>query len=345
MGAPIGYGAFHTVSSTTSASTVDYEGIYNDVYILIVMNNNASPGSTVSFRSTCTIIECQRGEYLANNGKCQLCPSGTVSPVGAVGLAECVACGNGLHPIGLGSDKCYFSYETTNVQESMQWRIWTKPEWTSQGWFSAIDNLRFFTSTDCSAGTEIPVTTSKLFASSVYDDNWTMNRALPGQPGLWGGYADSTGYIYLGVNFGEQVTVGCIQFDQYADHYLLKAAVQAKAGTGFVNVAFFDNLSKGSGLKFSLPSSAPAPAPTPPSPQPAASTLTNSDYNKLAQSCLQSVKKACACLPLVKKNNATCFTKAIRSKCEPTLPAAASTTKVRNMTLMRLKKTCRKTLA
>jgi hypothetical protein len=145
---------FRSVAITSQGQDVslDYATEYGEAYSLHVTETPVTGISTVTFYSVCVVTQCHGSQYMGKDGRCKNYPVGPVSPVGSTKIADCVVCGVGLVPIHKTSTECFTSNAIdSSIATATAWRIRTPALLTKEGWKWDVNEIRFYSSADCSA--------------------------------------------------------------------------------------------------------------------------------------------------------------------------------------------------
>lgn len=178
FGSPAGYGAFRSIDVATSCqsfSSLDYESLTGEAYILIVGDSNAASNAKVRLQSRCTVSECLQGDLLSS-GTCSSCPV------------------------------------TPNIFTARAWRIVKRPaQAASHIW--DVTQLSFYSDLDCSANSQVNV--GNLIDSGNAGRGWTPNNALnTNDQSVWGGRPGGDGTFFLRAEFSKLTTVRCIRINE-----------------------------------------------------------------------------------------------------------------------------------
>lgn len=159
-----------------SFSSLDYESLTGEAYILIVGDSNAASNAEVRVRSRCTLSECLPGDLL-NGGTCSSCPN------------------------------------TPNVFTARAWRIVKRAAQISSILWD-IRHLSFYSDSDCSESSRLDVSNANLIDSSNAGAGFGPRSAFDDSDStLWGGRR-ADGVFFLGAEFPSDTTVRCIRINE-----------------------------------------------------------------------------------------------------------------------------------
>jgi hypothetical protein len=238
--APPSYGAFMSLKASSSCSvpnTTVYSSEYGQTFVLVIAEGVVQPGTTVTFSSSCDVINCHAGQYLNSSGVCKFCPVGSVSVAGSVGLESCVSClDDGLEPLGVISKDCKVSKIADPTQNTGSlWRILAPMAHTVTGWSLDVEELEFYSADDCRSTSRISTTGGIPFDSGNAGNGWGPEKAFNAS-WSWGGRRDSRDLFYLGIDFKREVSVSCIIYKQ-SSVMVKELRIQAKSpGQAWKNV-------------------------------------------------------------------------------------------------------------
>jgi Hint module len=282
LGSPPAYGAFKGLNVSSLCSTynqITYQSEYDETYILVLRDKSSSSSlsGSISYKSTCTLGNCTRNQYLDSaQGQCLECPIGFVSPVNSTSINNCTSfASDGLaieHPR---TDKIVLSREYfPGMGVAKEWRLFTFSSLvTPKGWSNwNVDYMSFYTSIDCTPESKINTTNGIAFSSGFYDNNtyWGPSKAFDDGKSIWLGKRSINGYYWIGMNFTTEVSIKCVQFFQDNSTTASELRLQAKptGKTNWVNIWVANNLLAGNNTFSVLSSPTPAPIVVPIAPVP-----------------------------------------------------------------------------
>jgi hypothetical protein len=234
LDSPPSYGAFKsvTIRARRRAGTLNYVTEYGEAYILIVTETKLTERATVNFNSVCVVKRCHGSQFMGRNGRCESCPTGSISAVGSTSINDCYACGSGLAPSHPTSTECVISNNDIvdpSITTAAAWRIWTPSFLTNERWKWDINIIRFYSSPGCSPKSLVDTSKGTAIDSANAGPGYGPANAFSGLlDEFWGGRTDGQDAFWIGINFRSDVTVQCLIVDQTRDGGAMELTVQAR---------------------------------------------------------------------------------------------------------------------
>ncbi|GFH62026.1 hypothetical protein CTEN210_18502 [Chaetoceros tenuissimus] len=145
--------------------------------------------------------------------------------------------GSGWENVYIGSNLSL----TDTINHVSGWRLLASNKVHSFAW--DVSYIQFYPNTDCT-GTPLSGGNylSSGYATSIPD--WGPENAFLSNGLSWGGRADGSGNLYIGMTFSSNYEVGCVTLDQRAEtEKATEVYVQRLTGSGWENVYIGSNLS------------------------------------------------------------------------------------------------------
>ena len=201
----------------------------------------SSEGNELEIDVKCQVTECHANQYLSH-GKCEMCSNG-ISPIGSTQHSQCIPCAGGFEPVSSRVPKCELSERfDTNIVGSRGWRIWTPNTYTTNVKHLYINELEFYSSSNCSEPRIDPF--GIFIDSGNMGPDWSAVNAFEGI-GQWRGKPDFRDNFWLGIIYGNNTDVSCVSIDLAAGHEIQELRVQAYVDGRWENVWIEKNIKAG----------------------------------------------------------------------------------------------------